>query len=115
MDEDNNGGVELQVSSVPEGGAVEVLLDPGDRGSSVVVLRRDGRLHAFRNLCPHAGRFLNWAPGRFLFDKGRLVCAAHGATFETDSGLCVEGPCRGSSLVPVAVTQLDDDRVRVGV
>ncbi len=114
MGTERGEGVELQAASVPEGGAVEVLLDPEDRGSSVVVVRRDGQLHAYRNLCPHAGRFLNWAPGRFLFDGGRLVCAAHGATFEVDSGLCVEGPCRGSSLVPVAVTVLDDQRVRVG-
>lgn len=113
MDVDRNAGVEVAIDGIPEGGALEVLLDPDDRGSSVVLLRRGGQVYAWRNLCPHAGRFLNWAPGRFLFDQGRLVCAAHGATFEVDSGLCVDGPCRGSSLVPVAVTVLEGGRVRV--
>lgn len=107
-------GKDVVIDSIPEGGALELLLDPDDRGSSVVLMRRGGQVFAYRNLCPHAGRFLNWAPGRFLFDEGRLVCAAHGATFEVDNGLCVDGPCRGSSLVPVAVTVLDAGRVRVG-
>lgn len=114
MDVGKSAGVEVAVDGIPEGGALEVLLDADDRGSSVVLLRRDGQVYAWRNLCPHAGRFLNWAPGRFLFDQGRLVCAAHGATFEIDSGLCVDGPCRGSSLVPVALTVLDGGKVRVG-
>jgi nitrite reductase/ring-hydroxylating ferredoxin subunit len=37
-------------------------------------------------------------------DQGRLVCAAHGASFEMEQGLCVAGPCKGASLVAVAVT-----------
>src|SRR5690554_1424697 len=114
LEMDKNTGVELEVERIPEEGALDVRLDPEDPGSSVVLLRRDGHVYAWRNLCPHAGRFLNWAPGRFLFDQGRLVCASHGATFEVDSGLCVAGPCRGSSLVPVPVTPLDGGRVRVG-
>lgn len=106
--------VEVEVEGIPEGGALEVLLNPAERDSSVIVLRRGGQVYAYRNLCPHAGRFLNWAPGRFLFDQGRLVCAAHGATFEVADGLCVDGPCRGSSLVPVPVTAIDAGKVRVG-
>jgi nitrite reductase/ring-hydroxylating ferredoxin subunit len=105
---------ELDIDTIPEDGACEVRLDPDDPGSSVVVLRRGGAVHAWRNLCPHAGRYLNWAPGRFLFDRGRLVCAAHGAVFEVDSGVCVDGPCRGSGLVPVPVAALGDGRIRIG-
>ncbi len=104
----------IRASEIPEGGASEVWLDPEDSASSVIVLKRENRLHAYRNLCPHAGRFLNWAPGRFLFDAGRLVCAAHGAVFEVANGYCVDGPCRGSSLVAVAVRDLGDGSVVVG-
>jgi nitrite reductase/ring-hydroxylating ferredoxin subunit len=69
-----------------------------------LVIRRDGdEVRAWLNICPHAGRRLDWAPGRFLVDKGQLVCAAHGASFEMEGGLCVAGPCRGQSLVPVKV------------
>ena len=49
---------------------------------------------------------LDWAPGQFLKSReGHVVCAAHGAAFELQGGLCVSGPCRGQSLhaVPVDV------------
>jgi len=86
----------------PEGLSERELLVDGELQS--VVLRRQGeRLQAWLNICPHAGRRLDWAPGRFLVDQGRLVCAAHGASFELEQGLCVAGPCKGASLVPVAV------------
>ena len=87
----------------PEGlSEIEVLID-GEPQS--LILRRHGAvLKAWLNVCPHAGRRLDWAPGRFLVDKGHLVCAAHGASFEMEHGQCVAGPCRGASLVPVAVS-----------
>ena len=61
------------------------------------------RFNCWLNICPHAGRRLDYAPGQFLLDQGRLVCAAHGASFELEQGVCVAGPCRGASLVPLAV------------
>ena len=70
---------------------------------SLIVLRRGDRGQAWLNICPHAGRRLDWAPGRFLVDQGRLVCAAHGAMFELEHGECIAGPCRGQSLVAVTV------------
>jgi nitrite reductase/ring-hydroxylating ferredoxin subunit len=74
---------------------------------SIILHRHDADgVRAWLNICPHAGRRLDWAPGQFLKAKdGQLVCAVHGATFETDAGLCTAGPCRGESLrfVPVAV------------
>ncbi|AWH34222.1 MULTISPECIES: Rieske (2Fe-2S) protein [Stenotrophomonas] len=83
---------------------VEALVD-GDAES--VVLYRDGsQVRAFLNICPHAGRRLDWAPGQFLKSReGHLVCAAHGASFALDSGDCVAGPCKGDRLraVPVDV------------
>lgn len=86
----------------PEGlSETEVELD-GER-QSLVLLRAGGSLKAWLNVCPHAGRRLDWAPGKFLVDQGRLVCAAHGASFELGAGECVAGPCRGASLTAVAV------------
>nr|MDQ3057386.1 Rieske (2Fe-2S) protein [Pseudomonadota bacterium] len=76
---------------------IEAVLD-GDAES--LILYRDGdSVRAWLNVCPHAGRRLDWAPGRFLKSKeGLLVCAAHGASFELLHGECVAGPCRGASL-----------------
>ena len=83
---------------------VEVVVD-GDAES--LVLYRDGaQVRAFLNICPHAGRRLDWAPGQFLKSReGHLVCAAHGASFSLDSGDCIAGPCKGDRLraVPVDV------------
>jgi len=75
---------------------------------SLILLRRGADVKAWLNICPHAGRRLDWAPGRFLQAKnGDLVCAAHGATFETGAGTCIAGPCRGQSLRAVAVVVVD--------
>ncbi|WP_242892003.1 Rieske (2Fe-2S) protein [Stenotrophomonas maltophilia] len=83
---------------------VEALVD-GDAES--LLLYRDGeQVRAFLNICPHAGRRLDWAPGQFLKSReGHLVCAAHGASFTLDSGDCIAGPCKGDRLraVPVDV------------
>lgn len=88
---------------------VEAVLD-GDAES--LILHRDaaGEVRAWLNVCPHAGRRLDWAPGKFLRSKdGLLVCAAHGASFELQRGECVAGPCRGEALREVAVACVDGE------
>lgn len=92
---------------------VEAMVD-GDAES--LVLHRDGAgtVRAWLNVCPHAGRRLDWAPGQFLRSKdGLLVCAVHGASFELRRGECVAGPCRGEALREVAV-HCADGEVRLG-
>ena len=93
-------------SPPPEGlSEIEVVLD--GEPQSLIVRRHGERVQAWLNICPHAGRRLDWAPGKFLLDKGRLVCAAHGATFELEHGECIAGPCKGSSLKAVDVVADD--------
>ena len=94
-----------------DGALVEVEATVDGDPESLLLLRNGSVVRAFRNVCPHAGRRLDWAPGQFLrTGDGQLVCAAHGATFELDTGLCTAGPCRGQSLLPVPV-RLDGDAV----
>ena len=100
-----DGGTSLGAfSQIDDGGfaEAEATID-GDAES--LILHRDGdSVRAWLNICPHAGRRLDWAPGQFLKNReGHLVCAVHGATFELSGGVCVAGPCRGESLRPVAV------------
>lgn len=95
----------LQACDAPVDGELESL-----------ILYRDpqGGVRAWRNVCPHAGRRLDFAPGKFLRSKsGDLVCAVHGAAFALPEGNCVAGPCRGDCLraVPVHVA---DGEVRLG-
>ena len=92
---------------------VEALLD-GDAESLLLYRDANGDVRAWLNVCPHAGRRLDWAPGKFLRAKdGQLVCAAHGASFELASGECTAGPCRGERLRGVAVHCAAGD-VRLG-
>ena len=92
---------------------VEALVE-GDAESLIVHLQGDGVVRAWLNVCPHAGRRLDWAPGKFLRSKdGLLVCAVHGASFELRRGECVAGPCRGEALREVAV-HCADGEVRLG-
>lgn len=67
------------------------------------VVRQRDEVYGYVNVCPHLGRHLQWAPHHFLTkDKQNIICAAHGAVFEIDTGLCVGGPCLGDKLRPLA-------------
>jgi nitrite reductase/ring-hydroxylating ferredoxin subunit len=102
----------VALSQIEDGGfaEAEATID-GDAES--LILHRDGdSVRAWLNICPHAGRRLDWAPGQFLKSReGHLVCAVHGAAFELSGGVCVAGPCRGDALRAVAVAVRDGDIV----
>lgn len=88
-------------ADVPEGGARGY--DPAGGGQDTLfAVRHQGRLHLWRDRCPHAGTPMAWRRHAYLDAAGaRIVCAAHGALFEPDTGLCVQGPCLGQRLQPV--------------
>jgi nitrite reductase/ring-hydroxylating ferredoxin subunit len=70
--------------------------------TQVFLVRREGRVYAYRNRCPHRGIALEWASDRFLDPSASLIqCAHHGALFLIESGECVAGPCEGQSLQPL--------------
>lgn len=96
-----------RLEEIPDGGAFEATGTVAGVTESLVLLRHGGKVRGFLNVCPHAGRPLNWAPGKFLVEGGMLICAAHGASFSVPDGYCVLGPCRGSSLreVPLALLE----------
>lgn len=98
----------ITLAQIAEGGfaEVEAMLD-GD-AESLILFRDGSQVRAWLNICPHAGRRLDWAPGQFLRSaEGLLVCAAHGASFELERGECVAGPCRGASLRAVQIVVRD--------
>lgn len=98
----------IHLDRIADGGFADAAADL-DGDMEPLVLYRDGNdVRAWINVCPHAGRQLNWAPGEFLKSKdGMLICAAHGASFELQRGECVAGPCRGESLRSVEVEVRD--------
>jgi nitrite reductase/ring-hydroxylating ferredoxin subunit len=80
--------------------------DPERVGEDTVfVLRRGAGVRAYRNLCPHQGARLEYRKDRFLSaDGAHIVCHAHGARFDADTGVCTEGPCLGQALETLPCT-----------
>ena len=98
------------LNDIDDGGFAEVEATIDGDAESLVLYRLGEEVRAWLNVCPHAGRRLDWAPGQFLKSKdGHLVCAAHGASFELDRGDCVAGPCRGDALRAVQVQVRDGE------
>lgn len=101
-----------RLDEIPDGGAtaVDAMLADGEANpeqSSVILLRRGEQVRGYLNICPHTGRRLDYAPGKFLLKNETLICAVHGATFNQADGLCIAGPCRGEHLREVAVQVQD--------
>lgn len=90
------------IDELPEGDARG--FDPRKQGfDSIFVVRKNGVLHAYRDACPHYGDTpMAWRKNAYL-DGGatNIVCAAHGAQFAIDSGICTLGPCLGQVLTRV--------------
>ena len=77
-----------------------------------IVIRLDGEVVAFANVCPHLGYPLDARSGDFLGKGERtLVCDSHGAQFEADTGRCTAGPCQGDRLETFRVEEEDDEIV----
>lgn len=104
-----SGPALCRLDAIPDGGAMgaDAPLPAGEE--NLILLRRGEQVQAFLNICPHAGRQLDYAPGRFLLSKGMLICAVHGASFDQANGMCVAGPCKGESLRRVDVRVQGDE------
>jgi nitrite reductase/ring-hydroxylating ferredoxin subunit len=111
---DPTSGLLARIDQIEDGGFFETEARLEIDAESLILHRKGADVRAWLNVCPHAGRRLDWAPGKFLKDKqGQLVCAVHGATFELDEGGCVAGPCKGSALRRVHV-EVRDGAVYLG-
>ena len=98
----------IALDRIADGEFVEVEAPVDGTAESLILHRQGDGVRAWLNVCPHAGRRLDYAPGQFLKSKeGLLVCAVHGASFELGAGECVAGPCKGDRLRAVAVAVRD--------
>jgi nitrite reductase/ring-hydroxylating ferredoxin subunit len=94
----------IALDALPQRRPIEIEVVLEGETESLIVYRDGEEARAWLNICPHAGRRLDWSPGQFLLGKdGSLICAVHGASFELKAGECIAGPCRGSSLRAVEV------------
>jgi len=91
LDESSGKGFKLPLQGVP---------------ADIFVVRRDGHVYAYRNVCPHRGTTLDWLPDQFMDPEREYIqCATHDARFRVEDGVCVAGPCVGKKLsaLPVEV------------
>lgn len=98
------------LDEIPDGRARGFQLGPGEL-DRIVVVRNGEKISAYKDICPHYGETtLPWKKDEYLDSAGEfIVCAAHGALFEINSGECVSGPCLGDYLSPVKV-ELDKNQ-----
>jgi nitrite reductase/ring-hydroxylating ferredoxin subunit len=75
----------IEDARVPEGAPIDVDFF----GRPVTLLRRDGRVRAFMNVCMHLGGPLQLAP-----DGNTFECQWHQACFDARSGNATRGPAR---------------------
>jgi len=74
-------------------------------GLSLLVVRRGDEVFIYQNRCPHTQESLDPMGGSVASDDGLLItCQRHAATFVTDTGECVGGPCLGEHLEPMGFT-----------
>jgi len=98
-----------RMHDIPDGEARGFPAPPGGF-TGLFAIRRGARVFVYVNSCPHIGLPLEPVPDRFLDRKRELiVCAAHGARFGVEDGVCVSGPCMGDVLEAVPVTIIADE------
>ena len=88
-------GIEIDLESLPPGKPVRFELD----GTGVVVVRIDDAIHAYEDVCPHAG----WRLSEGEIVDGRIECPGHGWQFQSTTGQCTDVPAY--KLKPLTVTK----------
>lgn len=83
----------------------------------IVIVRTDGdEFVGYVNSCPHNGIWLNFNAGEFFnAEHTHLKCGRHGAEFDINTGYCIDGPCEGKSLEPLALTVIDGEVCLCGI
>ena len=92
-------------------GVTPIGHEHGRRGEELIVVRNGDRVCAWRNVCPHNGSPLSRQRHDFIEElegETRLRCNVHQAYFRLEDGACIEGPCEGDHLEPVAVERIDN-------
>ena len=108
------GDVIARFADLPENGALAIDFAEGEARFSLIVALSNGVVHGFENVCPHAHYPLERPDGRVPTQEGRfLICTAHGASFDVETGRCVGGPAAGKGLKPVPLRR-EGDQIILG-
>lgn len=77
----------------------------------ILLALRGGEVRAYKNQCRHLPMPLDDRDPGQLWDSDRryLLCTSHGARYQPEDGLCVDGPCKGSHLKPLPIEVRDGE------
>ncbi len=93
----------------PGGTGFKFNLISGSQQVPAFLIRFNGTVYGYLNRCAHLMLELDWDDAEYFDADGEyLICSNHGALFEPHTGLCVNGPCYGSSLAQISVSELDN-------
>ena len=107
---DDRAGLQFlgPVMAIPERG-LAFTFGTGASAESGILVRDGDTVLAWRNRCRHLAVPLDHdTPGEFFTpDGGHMMCQQHGALYRPADGLCIWGPCRGSSLRSLSIVIKD--------
>jgi len=89
----------IEDARVPEGAPIDVEFF----GRPVTLLRRDGRVRAFMNVCTHLG-----GPLQLAADGNTFQCQWHQACFDAQSGKALRGPAAPDSRLMRLPIKVED-------
>lgn len=99
------------IDDIKDNGASVYKLNNSNIDYEIIIVRKNFKIHGFKNLCPHANLPLNLNSLEVLSrDKKHLICKNHAALFDIDSGVCVSGPCIGKGLELVNL-KIKDEKI----
>ncbi len=108
------GDVLCRLADIPDRDSRAFTITSNNEEREIFAVRLGNEVFAYVNVCPHRQMALNWKPDVFLaYDKSRIVCTMHAATFDIRQGHCLTGPCPGQSLESVPIV-IEDGIVRLG-
>lgn len=78
----------------------------GERSEEIILVKTEAGFRAYRNRCRHIPVSLDWGDGDVVDERGDMLqCHTHGALYQMEDGLCVAGPCKGRTLIPVEIEE----------
>jgi nitrite reductase/ring-hydroxylating ferredoxin subunit len=94
-----------KLDDVPDNDAKGMVATVDGKQRNIFVARKGEQAFAYLNWCPHNQVLIDQIPNKFFnADYSFIQCSKHGALFQIEDGLCVEGPCEGESLKPLATS-----------
>jgi nitrite reductase/ring-hydroxylating ferredoxin subunit len=102
----NPGDRLVTYAEMPPGETRVLKVEAGERPQEIILARTELGFRAYQNRCRHLPVSLDWGDGEVLDESGDLLqCRTHGALYRIEDGLCVAGPCKGHTLIPVEVEE----------